>query len=380
MPHATIMQRLEGEAGRRGVEHHSLGRVVEDPRRIAATGGGDRGRPATAGGRPARRRHRARVSCGSSARAVPLPTMIASTIARSRCASWREIAEEIQREVPSSGRDSPVQGAGELPGDERTAGGDRVQPRPQRAARRPRRLRARRAPRGRPGAAARRRRPRPDSGRRRRTRPGRRRPRCTRRRTGRAAGVRARFEGDDAGCRRAAAGPASSSATRSACGRRPAASPRLRRARRPASSTTAPTGGFGLVRPRTESANVIACRMASCSRSVDGCVRVAGHCGGRPIAGRARGPQRLDRAGGFVGAVDRRAGDEHIGAGLGGGLDRVEVDAAVDLDEQPQVPGVRRARGPGATFGSTSAMNCWPPKPGSTVITSSVSNSRSTSR
>ena len=44
--------------------------------------------------------------------------------------------------------------------------------------------------------------------------------------------------------------------------------------------------------------------------------------------------QRGDRPARVVGAVDGGAGDEHVGAGLGGRLDGVVVDAAVDLDEQ----------------------------------------------
>ena len=43
----------------------------------------------------------------------------------------------------------------------------------------------------------------------------------------------------------------------------------------------------------------------------------------------------------------------------------------------PAIPRIFRAS---RTLGSTSAMNSWPPKPGSTVMTRSVSNSGSTSR
>ena len=56
--------------------------------------------------------------------------------------------------------------------------------------------------------------------------------------------------------------------------------------------------------------------------------------------------QRGDRLRRVVGAVDGRAGDEHVGAGLGGLLDGVGVDAAVDLDEQRAGGRCRRARGP----------------------------------
>ena len=49
--------------------------------------------------------------------------------------------------------------------------------------------------------------------------------------------------------------------------------------------------------------------------------------------------QRLDRLPGIVGAVHGGPGDEDVGAGLGGGSMVSAVDAAVDLEEQPQVPG-----------------------------------------
>ena len=46
-----------------------------------------------------------------------------------------------------------------------------------------------------------------------------------------------------------------------------------------------------------------------------------------------------------VRAVDRRAGHEAVHAGLGGGLDGVVVDPAVDLDQQREVPGVHQPAG-----------------------------------
>ena len=51
----------------------------------------------------------------------------------------------------------------------------------------------------------------------------------------------------------------------------------------------------------------------------------------------------------------------------------VDVDAAVDLDGHGQAAGGRSPGGSGAIFGTTSAMNDWPPKPGWTVISSTRS-------
>ena len=111
---------------------------------------------------------------------------------------------------------------------------------------------------------------------------------------------------------------------------------------------------------------------------------IAGALGGGDghprIAAAAWARRRGDRLRRVVGAVDGRPGDEHVGPGLGGLLDGVGVDAAVDLDEQGEVAGVDQLAAPSRTLGSTSAMNSWPPKPGSTVMTSSVSKSGSTSR
>ena len=67
----------------------------------------------------------------------------------------------------------------------------------------------------------------------------------------------------------------------------------------------------------------------------------AGACGAltatRSAAVGRRGllAERLDGRRRVVRAVDRRAGDEHVGAGLGAALDRLRGDAAVDL--QPDV-------------------------------------------
>ena len=98
--------------------------------------------------------------------------------------------------------------------------------------------------------------------------------------------------------------------------------------------------------------------------------------GGGRLGGRA---QRPTAAAGSSRAVDGGAGDEDVGAGLGAALDGRRR---------------RRRRRPGATargrgfaissrarriFGSTMSRNAWPPKPGSTVMTSSMSSSGSRS-
>ena len=194
-----------------------------------------------------------------------------------------------------------------------------------------------------------------------------------------AAGVRARLQGhDERRPARPVAGLARGRPARRA-DRRPAASPRRRPPRRSASRTTAPTAGFGLVRPRTESASAIACRIAAAARRRCRLGRGAESCAvHRRSRARARSASTARRR--VSRAVDRRAGDEHVGAGLGGRA-RSCRGRCRRRPRRTAAGGRRRTCSRASrTFGSTSAMNCWPPNPGSTVITSSVSNSRSSSR
>ena len=107
----------------------------------------------------------------------------------------------------------------------------------------------------------------------------------------------------------------------------------------------------------------------------------AGHAVHRwGVAARTRSRSSATARPGSSARVHRRAGDEAVDARLGGGLDGVVVDAAVDLDEQPAGARCRPAAARSRTLSSTSGMNSWPPNPGSTLITSSVSKWRSVSR
>ena len=104
--HTTVVQRLQREAGHGGVEHQRLGRAsstravcgVRCRRSSTTRSGWCSARPPS----PSRT-----VSCGSSASTVPLPTTIASTIARSACASARDAAEEIHRALRSAAATRP---------------------------------------------------------------------------------------------------------------------------------------------------------------------------------------------------------------------------------------------------------------------------------
>ena len=94
---------------------------------------------------------------------------------------------------------------------------------------------------------------------------------------------------------------------------------------------------------------------------------------------RERARSSCDHRVGVVGGVDGRSGDEDVGPGLGAALDRLRA---------------RRRRRPGATprgrpreissrarriLGRQRSRNFWPPNPGSTVISSSMSSSPSMS-
>ena len=59
-----------------------------------------------------------------------------------------------------------------------------------------------------------------------------------------------------------------------------------------------------------------------------------------------------------------RTGDEGVGAGAGDFRDVVGLDPAVDL-EPDILARIIDPRRTSAIFGSTEAMNCCPPKPGS---------------
>ena len=72
----------------------------------------------------------------------------------------------------------------------------------------------------------------------------------------------------------------------------------------------------------------------------------------------------------------RRSDDEDVDAEPAGELGGLAVDPAVDVDlatERPVAEQVARRRA--ASSAATSFMNDWPPKPGSTVITSTMSRS-----
>ena len=84
--------------------------------------------------------------------------------------------------------------------------------------------------------------------------------------------------------------------------------------------------------------------------------------------------------GGDVGrAVDRRAGDEHVRTGLRDAADRVARDARRPPGSTSSPPDASIAARARRIFGSMPSMNDWPPNPGSTVITSTMSNSGSRS-
>src|SRR5690606_31140017 len=156
--------------------------------------------------------------------------------------------------------------------------------------------------------------------------------------------------------RPAARSPACRRATTSACGPpggwvapTPTTAPE-------ASSTTQPTGGLGLVVPRTCSLRSIAVRMAAASSSgADTAPLPSPTCAGshrRPQSlpdfgerGGRLGPQRLDGLGGVLRSVDGRTRHEAVDSGLGSLLDGVGVDAPVDLHEEVQVAGVHQVAG-----------------------------------
>ena len=103
-----------------------------------------------------------------------------------------------------------------------------------------------------------------------------------------------------------------------------------------------------------------------------------GSCGRGSRAAAVRA-QLLDHRVRVVGAEDRRAGDEHVGAGLGAPLDRL----GARLPRRPGATCRRRARSISSRarriLGRHTSRNSWPPKPGSTVITSTMSSSGSRS-
>ncbi len=95
--------------------------------------------------------------------------------------------------------------------------------------------------------------------------------------------------------------------------------------------------------------------------------------------GLGAGAQLGDHRVGVVGGVDRGAGHEHVRPRLGAALDGLQGDTAVDL--QPGLDAVPvhhldRAR---RILGRQRSRNFWPPKPGSTVMISSMSSSASRS-
>ena len=105
-------------------------------------------------------------------------------------------------------------------------------------------------------------------------------------------------------------------------------------------------------------------------------MRSGGISAPRPSRRRRAAPRSLA---GILRAEDARSGDEGVGPGLRRDRDRLDGDAAVHL--QPDIEPARadrRARR--RIFGIISAMKLWPPKPGSTVIISTWSNSGSSSR
>ena len=80
------------------------------------------------------------------------------------------------------------------------------------------------------------------------------------------------------------------------------------------------------------------------------------------------------RGGVVLGAEDRRAGDEGVGAGA---RHLAMLSALMPPSTSSQMSACRARRcasAPPAIFGSAEAMNCWPPKPGLTDISSTRSS------
>ena len=93
----------------------------------------------------------------------------------------------------------------------------------------------------------------------------------------------------------------------------------------------------------------------------------AAHCGTSCNA------QSLDRLPGVLGTEDRRPGDEQSAPAAAACSMVSRSIPPSTWTTTLQVPGLDHARRARRTLASISAMNDWPPKPGSTVITSRVS-------
>jgi hypothetical protein len=76
-----------------------------------------------------------------------------------------------------------------------------------------------------------------------------------------------------------------------------------------------------------------------------------------------RGAHRGDHGAVVGGAEDRAAGDEGVAAGVGGGADVVDLDAAVDLEPDVRPLASMRSR-TSRDLLSADGMKLWPPKPG----------------
>ena len=61
------------------------------------------------------------------------------------------------------------------------------------------------------------------------------------------------------------------------------------------------------------------------------------------------GPEGLHGARGIIGAINGRAGHEHVGARLRAALDGLLADTAVDLEPYRGVPAANQRAGPAST-------------------------------
>ena len=89
-------------------------------------------------------------------------------------------------------------------------------------------------------------------------------------------------------------------------------------------------------------------------------------------------PHRRDRRRVVLRIEDRRAGHERIRTGRRDRADVVDLDAAVDFQADVAPAAVDDRGAPRAIFGSVDGMNDWPPKPGFTDISSTMSTLSST--
>ena len=86
------------------------------------------------------------------------------------------------------------------------------------------------------------------------------------------------------------------------------------------------------------------------------------------------GADVVDGLGGILGAVHGGTGNEHVGAGLGHDVRGLGAHTAIDLDAGLQATAgdlIAQA----ADFDIWLSRNFWPPKPGSTVMMRTMSNS-----